>query len=68
MMIITISKLRVLTDCSELTDDVIKSRLDSIEYVIRKFTNNNFQNRYVRFVSSSLDNKLMGKSPFIKKR
>lgn len=67
MMIITISKLRVLTDCSELTDDVIKSRLDSIEYVIRKFTNNNFQNRYVRFVSSSLDNKLMGKSPFIKK-
>jgi hypothetical protein len=66
-MIITISKLRVQTDCGELTDDIIQSRLDAIEQVIRKYTNNNFQNRNVRFVSSSSGDKLMGTSPFIRK-
>ena len=66
-MIITISKLRVQTDCGELTDDVIQSRLDAIEEVIRKYTHNNFQNRNVRFVSSSSGNKLMGTSAFIRK-
>jgi hypothetical protein len=66
-MIITISKLRVQTDCGELTDDIIQSRLDAIEQVIRKYTNNNFQNRNVRFVSSSSGDKLMGTSLFIRK-
>ena len=66
-MIITISKLRVQTDCGELTDEFIQSRLDAIEQVIRQFTNNNFQNRNVRFVSSSSGNKLMGTSAFIRK-
>lgn len=66
-MIITISKLRVQTDCGELTDDIIQSRLDAIEQVIRKYTNNNFQNRNVRFISSSSGDKLMGTSAFIRK-
>lgn len=66
-MIITISRLRVQTDCGELTDEFIQSRLDAIEQVIRKFTNNNFQNRNVRFVSSSSGDKLMGTSAFIRK-
>ena len=66
-MIITISKLRVQTDCGELTDEFIQSRLDAIEQVIRKYTNNNFQNRNVRFISSSSGDKLMGTSSFVRK-
>lgn len=66
-MIISIGNVRMQTDCGELTDGVIQSRLDAIEQVIRKYTNNNFQNRNVRFVSSSVGDMLMGTSAFIKK-
>lgn len=48
-MLMTVNELRQRIDCGDLTDDVIRFRLDSIEAVIRAYTNNNFQNRSVRF-------------------
>lgn len=66
-MIISVEKLKSQVDCGELTDDVIATRLNAIESVIRAFTNNNFQNRNIRFVApSGADNTLEGGSPFLR--
>lgn len=66
-MIISVEKLKSQVDYGELTDDVIETRLNAIESVIRAFTNNNFQNRHVRFNASSGEgNTLNSGSPFLK--
>ena len=65
-MIISVDELRKQIDCGDMTDYRIQSRLERIETVIRKYTNNNFQNRKVRFVASSLGDQIMGSSPFLR--
>lgn len=52
-MIISVTDLRAQIDCGEVTDDLIKTKLNAIESVIRAYTNNNFQMRGVRFVGYS---------------
>lgn len=52
-MIMTVDEIKTQCDCEDLTDDVIKNRLNAIETVIRKYTHNNFQNRNIRFKASS---------------
>ena len=52
-MIITVEKLKKQVNCGITTDDVIASRLEAIEAVIRAYTNNNFQVREIRFVGYS---------------
>lgn len=52
-MIISVENLKKLTDCGTATDDVIIAKLEAIESVIRAYTNNNFQQREVRFVGKS---------------
>lgn len=51
-MIITVEKLKqyITTD---KTDEVLEAMLQALEVAIRKYTNNNFQNRGVRFTSST---------------
>lgn len=66
-MIISVNELKSRIDCGEIDIDTIKSRLDAIEDVIRAYTNNNFQNRNVRFVASSSNgNQLNAVSPFLR--
>lgn len=66
-MIISVEKIKNQVDCGEMPDEVIKTRLNAIESVIRAFTNNTFQNRHIRFnVPSGEGNVLNGGSPFIK--
>lgn len=63
-MIITVADLKNRINCGTATDDVIKARLEAIESVIRAYTNNNFQNRGVRFTGRSEDTYVYGVPQF----
>ena len=51
-MIITVEDLKKRVTCND-ADDLITTKLEAIEAVIRAYTNNNFQQRSVRFVGMS---------------
>lgn len=59
-MIITVADLKKQIDCGNDTDELIETKLKAIEAVIRKYTNNNFQERGIRFVGRSSDTKIYG--------
>lgn len=51
---------------SGFEDDLITRKLSVIESAIRKHTNNNFQNRLIRFSASVEDGVIKGGSPYLK--
>ena len=51
-MIITVEDLKKQVTCND-ADDRITTRLEAIESVIRAYTNNNFQQREIRFAGRS---------------
>lgn len=59
-MIISIEDLKKRVNCGDVTDDVITAKLEAIEAVIRAFTNNNFQQRAIRFEGRSEEYNLYG--------
>lgn len=59
-MILTVSDLRKQTNCGTATDEQITARLEAIEAVIRAYTNNNFQQRGIRFAGHSKDDCIYG--------
>jgi hypothetical protein len=63
-MIITVDDLRKQVNCGSTTDDIITDKLEAIEAVIRAYTNNNFQQRSVRFVGRSEDSRVYGSPRF----
>lgn len=52
-MIISVENLKKQIDCGSAMDDLITARLEAIEAVIRAYTNNNFQQRGIRFSGRS---------------
>ena len=62
-MIITVEDLKKQVSTA-LDDDLITTKLDGIEAVIRAYTNNNFQLRAVRFEAHSKDKGLYGSPRF----
>lgn len=66
MMIVSVDKVMKLPEFVGQTESVIAEKLDAVELLIRAYTNNNFQNRYVRFTAESLGNRLFGTSDFLK--
>lgn len=52
-MIIKVDDLKKQIDCGDATDELIAGRLEAIETVIRAYTNNNFQQRGIRFAGHS---------------
>lgn len=52
-MIITVADLKKQVNCGTSTDDQIMVKLEAIEAVIRAYTNNNFQNRGIRYSGHS---------------
>ncbi|MCI7043320.1 MAG: hypothetical protein MR992_14585 [Lachnospiraceae bacterium] len=65
-MIVSVDKVMKLPEFVGQTESVIAEKLDAVELLIRAYTNNNFQNRYVRFTAVSLGNRLFGTSDFLK--
>lgn len=59
-MIITVNDLKQRIECGNATDEQITVKLEAIEMVIRKYTNNNFQERGVRLVGQSSGTKVYG--------
>lgn len=50
----------------KIEDGLIFRKLGVIESAIRKYTNNNFQNRDVRFIADVKENVIQGTSPYLK--
>lgn len=65
-MIIAVDELMKLPEFAGQSEQVITDKLKAVELAIRAYTNNNFQNRYVRFRAESLGNRLLGASDFLK--
>lgn len=65
-MIIAVDEVMELPEFVGQNEKVIAAKLNAVELAIRSYTNNNFQNRYVRFHAESLGNRLFGTSDFLK--
>lgn len=59
-MIISVEDLKKRTNCGTVADDLIAARLEAIEAVIRAYTNNNFQQRGIRFAGYSDESSVYG--------
>jgi hypothetical protein len=64
-MIISVEELKKYVKTDE-EDAVLESKLLALEQAIRKYTNNNFQNREIRFMCPAMVAKLYATSPFLK--
>lgn len=64
-MIISVENLKKHIETS-LPDDVLEAKLEALELLIRKHTNNNFQNRGIRFKCPIMTTKLYLSTPFLK--
>lgn len=65
-MIIAVDEVMKLPEFTGQSEKMIAEKLNAVELAIRSYTNNNFQNRYVRFCAASLGNRLLGTSDFLK--
>ena len=63
-MIISVENLRNHMNCGTDTDEQITVKLEAIEAVIRAYTNNNFQQRGVRFAGNCDELYLYGDTQF----
>ena len=64
-MIVSVKDLRELPEFSGKSEKALEKKLKAVELLIRAYTNNNFQNRFVRFCAKSLGNRCFGSSPFL---
>lgn len=64
-MIINVNELRKELGNVSFSDSSLERKMKAIEKAIRSYTNNNFQNRSVRFYAPSEDNKLLAYSPYL---
>ena len=64
-MIVKVEDLMNLPEFDGMSTESMKMHLDSIEQMVRKYTNNNFQNRNIRFLADSVGTILNGSSPFL---
>mgnify|MGYP003277925248 CR=1 FL=1 len=65
-MIINVDELIKMSQFQGMDSDRLKRKLDGLEKSIRSYTNNNFQNRTVRFEAKSAGNVVYGSSPFLR--
>ncbi len=65
-MIISVNELMVIDEFSEYDENRLQAKLDALESMIRAYTNNNFQNRAVRFNGKSHGRTVYGYSQFIR--
>lgn len=65
-MIVAVDEIMSLPEFVGQSEKIIADKLKAVELLIRAYTNNNFQNRYVRFHATSLGNRLFGMSDFLR--
>lgn len=64
-MICPLEKIKTLSEFQGMEDGDIITMLAAIEAMVRSYTNNNFQNRAVRFSARSDGTTVFGSSPFL---
>ena len=64
-MIISVDELLALPEFSGQSEQLLSDKLLAIEDLIRSYTNNNFQNRAIRFEGASVFDRVYGFSPFL---
>lgn len=65
-MIVAVKELIEMPEFSGKSEKALQKKLNAVEHLIRSYTNNNFQNRCVRFHGKSLGNRVFGYSPFLR--
>lgn len=65
-MIVDVEELMQMQEFVGAGEKALKRKLEGLENLIRSYTNNNFQNRKVRFSAGSEGNTLFGNCPFLK--
>lgn len=65
-MIVSVEELLTYPEFSGQDAEILGKKLEAVEILIRKYTNNNFQNRDIRFYASSEGNVLDGVSAYLK--
>ena len=64
-MIISVDDIVSLPEFKGQDTNILQQKLNALELLIRKYTNNNFQNRLVRFTGNSLGNRILGCHQFL---
>lgn len=64
-MIVDVSELLELPEFIGIFEKTLNRKLKAVESLIRSYTNNNFQNRMVRFEAPSSASSLLGCSPYL---
>lgn len=65
-MIIDVKELTKISDFDGVDEAVLQMKLDAIEELVRAYTNNNFQNRKIRFSAPSNANRIDGWCEYIR--
>lgn len=65
-MIILVDDIVSMPDFIGQDTKILQKKLNALELLIRKYTNNNFQNRSIRFIGNSLGDRIFGGHPFIR--
>ncbi|MCC8164497.1 MAG: hypothetical protein LIO86_15360 [Lachnospiraceae bacterium] len=65
-MIVSVETLASLSEFADTDEDMLKRKLLAVESLIRSYTNNNFQNRHIRFEGYSEGSQVFGTSPYLK--
>lgn len=65
-MIISAEELLLMDEFSGESKEALERKLVAVEKLIRSYTNNNFQNRNIRFSGYSHSNKIYGYNPYFK--
>lgn len=65
-MIISVDELLTLPEFSGQSEQILTDKLTALEDLIRAYTNNNFQNRAIRFEGASVFDRVYGSSPYLK--
>ncbi|KIR03458.1 hypothetical protein P261_02273 [Lachnospiraceae bacterium TWA4] len=65
-MIINVEEIMSLPEFKTMNERTVQRKLNSLEVLIRKYTNNNFQNKNIRFKADSVGTILNGFSSFLR--
>lgn len=65
-MIISADELLSRAEFSNCSIDDLKNKLSAVEQLIRAYTNNNFQNRFVRFYADVVGGVLTNSTPYLR--
>lgn len=65
-MIVAVRELLTMPEFSGKSEEALKRKLNAVEHLIRSYTNNNFQNRSIRFQGSSEGDRIKGHARYLK--